>query len=131
MIFTSFDIEPDEAVVDVLGLDVVIKGLDLASGIPALGAREDIEVDVLEASFPGLLDAGGALGVNMAEALVAADDGELVAIVLEARPGREGIVVRNIHTKSGAGGDSREGEDTQKRKDSLHLYYLLLLLFLI
>ena len=101
-----------------------MEGLNLAGGVAALGAGEHVQVDVLEPCVPGLLDAGGALGVHMPEALVAADDGKLVATVAEALPAGERVVVGNVHTKGGTGRDGCENQDEQNRENSgFHLIY--------
>jgi len=123
-VLRTLDVEPDHAELDVLGFHVVVELSDLLGRIAALGAREHVEVDVLHASRPGLLDRRGAVGINVAKGLVAADDGEVDAVVLvEAVPRGLRIVVGAVDTVSS--GLSCKNNKSKSKHEAVHVTNVL------
>jgi len=77
----SFNIEPELTELDALLLNVGLKSSNLLSCIAASNAREEIKIDVFETSSPSTLHAVGTGGVDLSDAPVAPDDGEIDVMI--------------------------------------------------
>ena len=106
----TLDINPDKADVDVVVLDVGMEGLGLTSGITARGAREHVGIDVGHTSGPGVGDVLGAVGIDSTGGAEATDDGELVALAVDAGPGGDSEELGHINTLGGSGNTEEESE---------------------
>lgn len=119
-VLAALDIEPDHAEADVVVVEVVLEGLHLVGSVAALGAGEEVDIDIRHATGPGVGDALSAVVVNGTSAAEATGDTEDVPVVLEAAPGGGGEELGAINTISGGCSADHSGEES-KSKDSLHL----------
>lgn len=111
---THLNVDPEEAVADLLLEGELVEVVDLLCGVPARRAGEDVDVDVLEAGPPGEVDALRADRVDGPDAPVAPDDGKRrVLLLAEALPRLDvGVVVRHVdaldHLPRGRGAEEKK-----------------------
>ena len=93
----ALDVEPELGVLDAVILEVADGAGHLgAGGGAALGAGEHVHVHGRDPGVVRVGHRGGAVGVGVAGRLECTDHGKLVALVLEAGPGRSGDQLGDI-----------------------------------
>ena len=113
---THFNVEPEEAKVDLVGVNIALQLGDLSSRIAALDAREKVQIDVFETGVPGLLHAVGTGLVDNAKAAVAPNNGKL-CLLAKAVPVRLRIGIRNVDAQSVVAGIHAQRCNGQQNKN--------------